>query len=378
MNLLRPKDVAQLLGLAESTVRAYVARGQVLPPPDSPDGAATWWLEETITAYREATRPDGDLLRIPVNPESLHYLSTALLGLGLASVMGVGRYALDMDGWTCTHFADVVGQTIADHAKEHADSQRWDVPLTPSKPHRVLGAVWPPLGPITRASQWDKRQELIDAADPRSGTAALVKGIGYPVTAFDPQAQERAGCSPWIFLHRNRGQEVVRGRLAPLARQVGSLSPEEVIEQLVTPVWPEPVTMRWATHGPGNELDDLSPVRAWLGLMALSQLPVRPVAGPGPRIVWRTSGHIHTGTSEHLVLPVPTRLTTLDTWRAAIDSKIPKRIALNRPQSTLAGLALEWQQMPGMGVARWDVLREQRGPLVVRWVTGGTPFGPPN
>lgn len=44
-------EVAEHLGVAASTVRAYTARGQ-MPPPDGRLGRTPWWLAGTIRAWR--------------------------------------------------------------------------------------------------------------------------------------------------------------------------------------------------------------------------------------------------------------------------------------------------------------------------------------
>lgn len=44
-------EVAEHLGVATSTVRAYAARGQ-MPPPDGRLGRTPWWRADTIRAWR--------------------------------------------------------------------------------------------------------------------------------------------------------------------------------------------------------------------------------------------------------------------------------------------------------------------------------------
>ena len=44
-------DVAQHLGVGQSTVRAYATRGQ-MPPPDGRLGRTPWWRPETIKEWR--------------------------------------------------------------------------------------------------------------------------------------------------------------------------------------------------------------------------------------------------------------------------------------------------------------------------------------
>jgi hypothetical protein len=44
-------DVARLLDVKPSTVRAYKTRGQ-MPAPDGRLGRTPWWRTETITAWR--------------------------------------------------------------------------------------------------------------------------------------------------------------------------------------------------------------------------------------------------------------------------------------------------------------------------------------
>ncbi len=52
----RIREIAQTLGVAESTVRAYRARPGQLPPADGEDRYGPWWLPETITTWA-ANRP---------------------------------------------------------------------------------------------------------------------------------------------------------------------------------------------------------------------------------------------------------------------------------------------------------------------------------
>jgi len=48
------RDVARYTDRKESTIRAYLSRGQ-MPPPDGRTGRTPWWHPETIRAWRPAT-----------------------------------------------------------------------------------------------------------------------------------------------------------------------------------------------------------------------------------------------------------------------------------------------------------------------------------
>lgn len=52
----RIREIAQTLGVAESTVRAYRARPGRLPPADGEDRYGPWWYPETIVTWA-ANRP---------------------------------------------------------------------------------------------------------------------------------------------------------------------------------------------------------------------------------------------------------------------------------------------------------------------------------
>lgn len=45
-------EVAALIGVATSTFRAYVARGQAPPPDGHLDGRTPYWLRSTIKSWR--------------------------------------------------------------------------------------------------------------------------------------------------------------------------------------------------------------------------------------------------------------------------------------------------------------------------------------
>ena len=51
-------EVAEHLGVQRSTVRAYVARGE-MPAPDGHVGRSPWWTPETITQWHESRRGHG-------------------------------------------------------------------------------------------------------------------------------------------------------------------------------------------------------------------------------------------------------------------------------------------------------------------------------
>lgn len=53
------RDVAEVLGVAESTVRAYLSRGQ-MPPADGHFEGPPWWRPETIKRWRETRRKGGE------------------------------------------------------------------------------------------------------------------------------------------------------------------------------------------------------------------------------------------------------------------------------------------------------------------------------
>ena len=52
---LTTSDVATVLGVSQSTVRAYLARGQ-MPDPDQRIGHMPLWKPETISIWRAARR----------------------------------------------------------------------------------------------------------------------------------------------------------------------------------------------------------------------------------------------------------------------------------------------------------------------------------
>ena len=52
---LTTRDVARLLGVGESTVRAYLARGQ-MPPADGHLEGPPFWRPETIERWRKMRR----------------------------------------------------------------------------------------------------------------------------------------------------------------------------------------------------------------------------------------------------------------------------------------------------------------------------------
>ena len=49
--LLTISEVAEILGIRESSVRGYKARGQ-MPPPDRQYGRTPLWLERTIREWK--------------------------------------------------------------------------------------------------------------------------------------------------------------------------------------------------------------------------------------------------------------------------------------------------------------------------------------
>jgi hypothetical protein len=54
--MLTAAEVADLLGIEQSTWRAYVARGQA-PAPDGRFGHMNFWTPATITKYQEGRNP---------------------------------------------------------------------------------------------------------------------------------------------------------------------------------------------------------------------------------------------------------------------------------------------------------------------------------
>jgi Helix-turn-helix domain len=53
------RDVANYLKVAESTVRAYLARGQ-MPEPDQRYGRTNLWRPATIESWRSTINQKGD------------------------------------------------------------------------------------------------------------------------------------------------------------------------------------------------------------------------------------------------------------------------------------------------------------------------------
>ena len=71
-------EVAEYLGVQPSTVRAYVARGE-MPAPDGHVGRSPWWTPETITQWHESRRGHGSIGRPVIGPQLKVRLPEALI-----------------------------------------------------------------------------------------------------------------------------------------------------------------------------------------------------------------------------------------------------------------------------------------------------------
>lgn len=130
-----------------------------------------------------------------------------------------------------------IADAVHGHATRLARPGSW-LQMTAWHEGAEVGLFSPRVKAATSAGSWtallNARRQRLDARDLTVLDHRMIGALGEPaywlVTNADNQPDQ--GASRWEMKTRNRGEDFVRNRLAPLAKVVSSRSPAEVLDGL--------------------------------------------------------------------------------------------------------------------------------------------------
>lgn len=270
---------------------------------------------------------------------------THFAGLGLASVLdGAGAEDI-MLFWTDEivpqlhlRTAQLSEQEIAKVVHEHAESlnspDSWIHATIDHEKRKDTGLFSPRIKAPGSRESWtaltQTRQQHIDQLIANGDLLSLemIGGLGEPASWRFEKSEARPdhGASRWEMKTRNRGEEFVGNRFAPLCDVVAARTSEAVLDGIVGRKCVDELDSK-ATSRTSTGFQRPGPtdsVLAWLALWGLTSFPVRPrlssisqTAGAFPQDVLHTS---------LMVLPIVTRPTSLARWRGLIAHAVIRRI----------------------------------------------------
>ncbi|MCI1207537.1 MAG: hypothetical protein LKF98_04610 [Microbacteriaceae bacterium] len=274
-----------------------------------------------------------------------------LFGLGLAAILEQQAGVTPRVGWEDRRTLVLAGlgmslTEVSAHVRDHASAQgqaRWLTTVEELTAGR-RSPLSPRIGKLSTHDDFAElerfRKPLIDSIDSEAWlTRRFLGALGRPSDWSVNQQGEHLpdrGASAWEMKTRNRGEEFIRNRLAPLARIVADRGIQSIADGLegasvVDELGGDRADSRTPTglRAPGP-VDD---ARAWCALWGLSALPVRPVTGQRESRTVRaanlscTSGALR---GEHgrvvFALPVFVHPVTLARYRA-VTASLPFALA---------------------------------------------------
>lgn len=257
---------------------------------------------------------------------------------------------------------DVIGRAVLDHARARADNS-WVVATMTHEGDAGKGVMSPRLKPPNSPESWSmlqsQRQAQLTRLTDRRLTLdmRMVGGLGEPAywRCTERSVEPDQGASRWEMKTRNRGEEFVANRLAPLARVLSARTSELVLEGLTGAAindYTGKANSRLATgFAPPGPVDV---ALVWCALWGLADLPVvhdgtNRSRTPGAQRWDRVHPHI-------MVLPVFTAPTSSARLRAVLRSAELDRLAISMAEDVPTAASSPWLAEHGVrALARFDV-----------------------
>lgn len=236
-----------------------------------------------------------------------------------------------------------IGMALADHVQAMADCESW-VQLTLTHEGRNdTGLFSPRIKPPSKPEAWSYLQQLrhnaIDSLlrETKRASLTMVGALGEPAYWRTENGQIRPdeGASRWEMKTRNRGEEFIGNRLAPMAALLARRTPTELIDGVTGQFSRDEINGTIESRS-ATGLQRPGPVdtaRAWTALWGLTSFPVihRPEAISATACAFPRH-RLHT---RWMVLPIVDRPVSLERWRSIIASEsltvLGEQIAANGP-----------------------------------------------
>lgn len=226
--------------------------------------------------------------------------------------------------------SDVVAGAVREHAKRHADSASWvqqTVHYRTKAKEVEVGLFSPRIAVPGSGEAWrhiyDERRKNVDLT-PNSGRldGIMRQAIGEPAywQFGDREPQFDEGASRWEMKTRNRGEDFVRNRLAPLATSVAERSIDAIYAGLAKETVDDSAGKLDSRTGTGlvppGPVDDAV---AWCALWGISAFRIFPrVSGVARTPCAAPAGRIH---PREMVLPVFAHPVSLARVRVVLRSE---------------------------------------------------------
>lgn len=256
----------------------------------------------------------------------------------------------------------VIGYAVLDHAKARGEGS-WVVATMTHEGDTGKGVMSPRLKPASSVDGWShlqcQRHAQLNLLTEGKSTLDLrmVSGLGEPAywRCTDRSVQPDQGASRWEMKTRNRGEEFVANRLAPLARAVAARSPGSVLDGLTGVTiadYASAADSRSATgFAPPGPVDS---ALVWCALWGLADFPVihdgtNRSRTPGAQTWERVHPRI-------MALPVFTAPTSSARLRVVLRSAELDRLAVSMTEQALPSAVSPWLREHGVrAIARFDV-----------------------
>ncbi|MEA5153439.1 hypothetical protein [Raineyella sp.] len=293
----------------------------------------------------------------------------AMYGLGLILAdQGArhvrGWWADEADARPCVSWSGQMDAAAAvrAHARTHSAPGSW-VQLTVPHEGTVTGLFSPRIKPARSEESWDAlekaRTQALDSPSLSHLDRLLIGALGEPAhwLCSGKENQPDRGATRWEMKTRNRGEEFVRHRLAPLARIVAERSDDQIRTGLAGASSDDELGKNSPSSRTATGLANPGPVDnavAWCALWGIGLVPLVPqaarmsqTAGSWPR------NKVHPRT---MALPVFTRPTSLDMWRMTLASKDFDTAAFLDPSAaTTTGSRARLREHGVAGIVRFPV-----------------------
>ena len=226
-----------------------------------------------------------------------------------------------------------VAEAVLAHARLRAAEDSWlreTFALRDGAKPTTIATMAPRTAYPTTQAAW---QELTDAQDqvtrrlPSALDARLIAGLGVRAWWRWEGTSQRPdrGCNQWEMRTRNRGMDVVKDRLLPLASEVQGWSVQAVLDGLRGDAVNDAVGKNAATSRTATGFRLPGPVdnaRAWCALWGLSLLPVLPRRDSGGHSpAWVRRADVEDAQQNQLLMVVPSRPLGTARVSALLNSK---------------------------------------------------------
>lgn len=292
----------------------------------------------------------------------------AMYGLGLILADQGARHvrvwwADEADARPCVSWFGELGAAVAvaAHARARTTAESW-VQLTITHEGTVTGLFSPRIKQASSEQSWNEleqaRLEALDSHPLSDLDRLLIGALGEPAhwLCSDKDSQPDRGASRWEMKTRNRGEEFVLHRLAPLARIVAGRSVEQIGTGLTGASLEDELGKNSPASRTATGLANPGPVDnavAWCALWGIGLIPLVPkaaemsqTAGSWPR------NKVHPRT---MALPVFTLPTSLDMWRMILASKDFDTAAFQDGSPAVATARARLREHGVTGIVRFPV-----------------------